>query len=248
MAETGDGKASGKASGEFCGSGAEGDAVFVKICGTTSLEDARVAAGAGADAVGFVFAAESRRRVTAAEVTGISAAMAEEFPAVERVGVFTTADAGAIVAEARAARLTAVQLHGGGGVGLARAVREMAPELGVTAVVSWEMGAADAGERVAAEMLALGAAGVRRVLLDSKVGAELGGTGVAFRWAEAAQVLVEVRAGMEVMVAGGLRPETVAEAVRVLQPWGVDAVSGVEATAGRKDPEKVRGFVRAARG
>ena len=222
--------------------------VWVKVCGTTSLEDAVMAARAGADAVGFVFAAESRRRVTAEVVAGISAGLAEEFAEVERVGVFTTGDAGEIVAAARVAGLTAVQLHGGGGMGPIEAVRELAPELRVIAVVSWEIGVAGAAERVVKEMLALRAAGVTRVLLDSKVGSELGGTGVAFAWEEAARVLGEVRNGMELVVAGGLRPETVAEAVRVLQPWGVDAVSGVEEAVGRKSAEKVRGLVTAARG
>ena len=207
-----------------------------------------MAARAGADAVGFVFAAESRRRVTAEVVAGISAGLAAEFPAVERVGVFTTADAGEIVAAARLAGLTSVQLHGGPRVGLMEAVRELAPELRVIAVVSWEIGVAGTAERVVKEMLALRAAGVTRVLLDSKVGQELGGTGVAFAWEEAARVLAGARDGMELVVAGGLRPETVAEAVRMLRPWGVDAVSGVEEAMGRKSPEKVHGFVAAARG
>ena len=206
-----------------------------------------MAARAGADAVGFVFAAESRRRVTAEVVEGISAGLAAEFPAVERVGVFTTDDAGEIVAAARAAGLGSIQLHGAGGAGLIQAVRELAPELRVIAVVSWEIGVAGAGERVVEEVLALRGEGVTRVLLDSKVGQEPGGTGVAFAWEEAARVLAGVRDGIQLIVAGGLRPETAAEAVRVLGPWGVDAVSGVEAAVGRKSLEKVRGFVGAAR-
>ncbi len=207
-----------------------------------------MAARAGADAVGFVFAAESRRRVMAEVVAGISAGMAEEFPEVERVGVFTTADAAEIVAVARLARLTSVQLHGGAGMGLIQTVRELAPELRVIAVVSWEIGVAGTAERVVGEVLSLRAAGLTRVLLDSKVGRELGGTGVAFAWDEAARVLAEVRDGMDLVIAGGLRPETVAEAVRELRPWGVDAVSGVEEAVGRKSAAKVREFVAAARG
>ena len=221
--------------------------MFVKICGTTNVEDARAAAETGADAVGFVFAAESRRRMTAEVVAGISRVLAEEFPGLERVGVLDSVDAKEIVALARAAGLTGVQLHGASGVALVQAVRGMAPELMVMAVVSWEVGAAGAAERVQEEVAALRAAGVERVLLDSKVGAALGGTGVAFAWEEAAGALAEVRDGVTLVVAGGLRPETVAEAVRVLRPWGVDVVSGVEAGPGRKSAEKVRSFVRAAR-
>ncbi len=226
--------------------------MWVKICGTTSVGDARLAAEAGADAVGFVFAAASRRRVTVEAVAGMSRVLAEEFPVVERVGVFEAVDAGALVAAARAAGLTGVQLHGGGGAVLARAVKAVAPELTVMAVVSFELGAEIEAEAAAARVReqvgAMREAGVERVLLDSKVGAARGGTGVAFAWAEAAAALTEVRDGVRLVVAGGLRPETVAEAVRVLGPWGVDVVSGVEAEVGRKSEAAVREFVRAARG
>ena len=222
--------------------------MWVKICGTTTVADARVAAEAGADAVGFVFAAGSTRRVTVAAVAAMSQVLAEEFPAVERVGVFEGVDAGQVVESARAAGLTGVQLHGGGGVALARAVRSLAPELRVMAVVSFEVGAEGAAARAGEAMRAFATVGVERVLLDSKVGAALGGTGVAFAWEEAAMALEDVRDGVKLVVAGGLRPETVAEAVRVLRPWGVDVVSGVEETAGRKNAEAVRAFVRAARG
>ena len=199
--------------------------MFVKICGTTNLEDARVAAAAGADAVGFVFAEASRRRVTAALVASISRVLAVEFPEVERVGVFDSLDVGEIVREARAAGLTGVQLHGGGGVELARAVRVAAAELSVMAVVWFAVGAAGAAERVREAMAAMKAEGVERVLLDSQVGAAAGGTGMAFAWDEAAAAIEEERAGVRLVVAGGLRPETVAEAVRVLGPWGVDVAS-----------------------
>jgi len=222
--------------------------VWVKVCANTSLGDARMAAEAGADAVGFVFAEASRRRVTVEVVAGISRVMAAEFQAVERVGVFTAVDAEEIARDARAAGLTGVQLHGGGGAALARAVRAMAPELTVMAVVSWEIGLSGVEARVREEMAALRGEGVERVLLDSKVGAEAGGTGVTFSWAEAVRALDGVRQGMQLVVAGGLRPETVAEAVRVLGPWGVDVASGVEAEIGRKSLERVRGFVRVARG
>ena len=222
--------------------------MFVKICGTTNVEDARTAAQAGADAVGFVFATTSRRRVTAEMVAAISQVLAGEFPRVERIGVFDAVDAEEIVATASEAGLTGVQLHGGGGMDLARAVKEMAPQLMVMAVVSWEVGAAGAAERVREEVAALRGMGVERVLLDSKVGVAAGGTGVAFAWGDAAAALAGIADGMKLVVAGGLRPETVAEAVRVLGPWGVDVASGVEAAVGRKSVEKVSAFVMAARG
>ena len=221
--------------------------MWVKVCGTTTLRDARMAAEAGADAVGFVLVPGSKRALTAEMAAGISREMTAEFPAVERVGVFAVLDAASIVRDARAAGLTGVQLHGGGGVELARAVKGMAPELIVMAVVSWEVGVEREAARVRAEIAAMREAGVERVLLDSKVGTEMGGTGVAFAWDEAAVALAGVRDGVRLVVAGGLRPATVAEAVRVLAPWGVDAVSGVEAGPGRKSAEKVAAFVAAAR-
>ena len=137
------------------------------------------------------------------------------------------------------------------GVGLllemARSVQRIAPELGVVPVVHWVVGEPEAGERVAAELAALKAAGFVRVLLDARVGAELGGTGVALDWAAVAAAIAPVRVGMEIILAGGLRPETVREAIRVLGPSGVDVASGVELEPGRKSVERVRAFVAAAR-
>ena len=221
--------------------------VWVKVCGNTNLADALLAAEAGADAVGFVFVAASRRLVSMETVAGISAALAMQFPEVERIGVFDSGEAGQVMGVARAAGMTGVQLHGDGGVALARAVRAMAPDLTVIAVVSWEIGNPNAGLLVKTQIENLRRAGVERVLLDSKVGAERGGTGVPFAWEEAARELADVREGTKLVMAGGLRPETVADAMAVLQPWGVDVASGVEEEVRKKSAEKVQEFVAAAR-
>jgi phosphoribosylanthranilate isomerase len=85
------------------------------------------------------------------------------------------------------------------------------------------------------------------VLLDSRVGQASGGTGVAFDWKTARSVLEQSADGLRVIVAGGLRPENVAEAIRELKPWGVDVVTGVEASPGRKDPEKLAAFLQIAK-
>ena len=86
------------------------------------------------------------------------------------------------------------------------------------------------------------------MLLDTAVpGGSAGGTGVPFAWAEAATILAPVRGDSRLIVAGGLRAENVAQAIRALRPWGVDVASGVEAAPGRKDPEKLRGFLEQAR-
>jgi phosphoribosylanthranilate isomerase len=89
---------------------------------------------------------------------------------------------------------------------------------------------------------------VDRVLVDSKVGAVSGGTGVAFDWAEARTALREAPSGVRTIVAGGLRPGNVAEAISQLGPWGVDVASGVEAAPGRKDPALVAKFIAKAHG
>ena len=219
--------------------------MWVKICGTTTAEDARAAVAAGADAVGFVFVPGSRRVVTPERVR----AMGLGSEAAERVGVFATQDVEEIARAVEVAGLTGVQLHGGGaGVeALAAAVRARVPGLAVMPVVHWEVGEAWAGAAVAESLRRLRGAGLLRVLLDAKVGAALGGTGVSFDWRRAAEAIQEARDGLELVLAGGLRPETVGEGVRLLEPWGVDVVSGVEREAGRKDGERVRAFILAAR-
>ncbi len=196
--------------------------------------------------VGFVFAA-SKRQVTAAQVREI----VRELPAtVERVGVFAGASADEIVRAVEEAGLTGVQLHGGLDLRLAE---ELAGALGggveVIHTVHWVVGEDEASARqVSAEMARLAELGDEiRVLVDAKVGAASGGLGVAFSW-ERARGVLGAQAGLRVIVAGGLRPETVSEAVRVLRPWGVDVASGVEERAGKKDWAKVAAFVQEARG
>jgi phosphoribosylanthranilate isomerase len=222
--------------------------MWVKICGNTNLEDAALAAELGADALGFVFAA-SKRQVTAPQV----AAITPHLPAgVERVGVFYSHDAQEIAQIASIAGLTAVQLHGG----LDEALVEMlaqrfAGQVRIIQTLHWTV---DAGRLESAAVLtsqigrvaALGT--VDRILIDSKVGSAGGGTGVAFDWAAAREVFASAPDGLRLIVAGGLRPENVAHAIAQLGPWGVDVSSGVEASPGRKSPEKLAQFIANARG
>jgi phosphoribosylanthranilate isomerase len=85
------------------------------------------------------------------------------------------------------------------------------------------------------------------LLIDSRTATAVGGTGVSYDWAQARRTVFGDARGLKLIAAGGLSPATVAEAIRMLRPWGVDVVSGVEAAPGRKDPEKVRAFVQSAR-
>jgi phosphoribosylanthranilate isomerase len=211
--------------------------LWVKICGNTSLEDALLAAEAGADAVGFVFA-PSPRRVSVERVATIVAGLPQ---GIEKIGVFVDARADEIAGAVRACGLTGVQLHSDAGADVLAQLRaEFGAKLRVLRVVHF---GADAG-RVAAEYAA--DTSVDAVLVDSRTPTAVGGTGVAFDWNEARRTVF--RGGSaRLVVAGGLSPETVAVAIGTLRPWGVDVVSGVEAAPGRKDAEKVRAFVRNAR-
>jgi phosphoribosylanthranilate isomerase len=219
--------------------------MWIKICANTNLDDARLAAELGADAVGFVFA-PSVRRVTSAEVAKIT----PHLPAtVERVGVFPAEDAYGIARTAHEAGLTAVQLHGGVDLSLIRRLSALfAGEVKLIQTVHWEIGDASSAEVVAAKLRKIAVDGfVDRVLIDSRIGAATGGTGVSFDWDAARQAFAEGDLGLKLIVAGGLRHENVAEAIQGLNPWGVDVASGVELTPGRKSPERLAAFITKAR-
>jgi len=231
--------------------------MWVKICGNTNLEDAALAAELGADAVGFVFA-PGKRQVTVAQV----AAIAPHLPGrVEKVGVFDSHDAEEIADVALGAGLTAVQLHGGLDEGLAeRLAQRFGGGVRVIQTLHWtvdekglrgtaEDGADSRAEQLAEQIRRVSALGVAdRVLIDSKVGAAGGGTGVAFDWAAAKVLFADAPRGIQLIVAGGLTPESVGRAIEQLVPGGVDVSSGVEASPGRKDPQRLARFIANARG
>ena len=210
---------------------------WVKICGITNLEDALVAVEAGADAVGFVFYEKSPRCVsveTAKEIV-------EKLPrAVEKVGVFV----GGKVADAR-------EMFHRVGLTTAQVYSESLDEW-----LGWyqadEMKLMWAIPRNALEdefFLALGTGKkpITALLVDSGGGDQPGGTGIPFDWEIAKIGIWHVGSLMPVVVAGGLTPKNVDGAIKALRPWGVDVSSGVEASPGKKDPEKVWAFVRVVR-
>ena len=218
---------------------------WVKICGTTSVEDALTAVEAGADALGFVFAT-SPRRVTAEQVRAIVA----ELPAsVEKVGVFVNESAERIREIVKGTGLTSVQLHGEESDRLLAEVNAMQTADGRKPKLYRAM---HLPEHFAAELnqgfrWPEDAAKPDAILLDAGHGQVRGGSGKKFDWQAAVPLVEAIETQIPVIVAGGLDPENVAEAIRLFQPYGVDVVSGVEASPGKKDPEKVREFVRAAR-
>ncbi len=220
--------------------------MWIKICANTTLEDAQMAVDMGADAVGFVFA-PSRRRVTVKEV----AQMTPHLPAsVERIGVFDSRSAEEIAFAVREGGLSAVQLHGGGDIVLTRRLREMFEgKICIIHTVHWAVDAGDESAKAVRQHLNALEAGraVERVLIDSKVGQATGGTGVSFDWTAARDVFANGSGSLKIIVAGGLRPDNVAEAIIELNPWGVDVASGVEKAPGRKDAAKLAQFIRNAR-
>lgn len=221
--------------------------MWIKICANTNLEDAALAVRLGADAVGFVFA-PSKRKVTAEQV----AAITPYLPAgTERIGVFTDSTPDEIARVVEVARLDAVQLHGVLDEGRVERIRTLLPQVTIIPVVHWEVGnSAVALSEVSRDLCRIAKfGGFGRVLIDAKVGALSGGTGVALDWGAAREIFEQQREkGLMPILAGGLRPENVAEAIRTASPWGVDVASGVEASPGRKDPARLASFLEQARG
>jgi len=232
--------------------------MWVKICGNTNLEDASLAAQLGADAIGFVFAS-SKRQVNAMQVAMIT----PHLPAgVERVGVFYSRDAEEIAQIAADAGLTTVQLHGGLDERLLeRLAEKFAGSVRIIQTFHWTIDEqpspqspksdpyiANSVSVLSHEIEQLAVLGtVDRVLIDSKVGAAGGGTGVAYDWSTAYAVFASAPRSIRIIAAGGLKPENVEQAIEQLAPWGVDVSSGVEASPGRKNPALVAQFIANAR-
>ena len=210
----------------------------------TNLEDALVAVEAGADAVGFVFYEKSPRKISVEAAREIAGKLPKR---VEKVGVFVDDDSNYIREVVLNAGLTAVQLHGKRSMdSVWQDARPAIECVGVSKLIPMipGNGLKDGGilisERVQRETFA--------VLIDSQVNGASGGTGMTFDWEATRGMVQSLGLRMPVIVAGGLTPLSVGEAIRVFQPFGVDVASGVEARPGKKDPEKVRAFVRVVRG
>ncbi len=219
--------------------------MFIKICANTNLEDARMAAELGVEAVGFVFA-PSKRQVTPEQVAEIGRELPE---GIRKVGVFTSAAAEEILQAASVAGLTEVQLHSAFDPKLVDAIDAgSGGMLRVIQVVDVPVGME--GEELRALLTAvLQHPYVVAALLDAAHGGASGGTGKSFDWERTAKAVREVQEATDgqVIVAGGLNAENVAEAIAAFDPWGVDVASGVESAPGKKDPERLRAFVAAAR-
>lgn len=198
----------------------------IKICGITTLEDARFCAAAGADYLGFIQYEQSPRYVSARDAHGII----EWLHGPQTVGVFVNASPDEVNTAVDRAGFDFVQLQGDETPEACAAVeRPVIKGIGIRP----GMTADDVHERIAMYRDV-----ADFVLLDNRSGGLHGGTGQAFDWRIAAGVASEA----SVFLAGGLRPENVAEAVRLVRPFAVDVASGVEEMPGRKDFSRVQAF------
>lgn len=198
--------------------------MLIKICGTTSEDDALLAVAMGANAIGFIFA-PSPRQVSPQRVADIVKRLPRED--ILTVGVFRDDAPRRVVEVVYAAGLQAAQLHGRESPDDVKWVRERVP------MVIKAFPAGDLRVSRAADY------GADIILLD----APSPGSGQVFDWALAS----ELPEGQRLLVAGGLNPDNVATAISTVKPWGVDVITGVEAAPGSKDPMKVKAFVEAAK-
>lgn len=212
--------------------------LWIKICGNTSIEDAKLAAEAGADAVGFVFA-PSPRCVTQEQVAAIVPHLP---PALEKIGVFVDATFNEVTYTVENCGLTGVQLHFDAPRELPIRLRaRFGPRVRILRVVYFDGGGATAAFNPKS------ASSVDAILIDSHTTCAPGGTGIPFDWTAARAIFDQFSKDRKLVAAGGLNPENVARSISILHPWGVDVVTGVEAAPGRKDAAKVRAFIISAR-
>jgi phosphoribosylanthranilate isomerase len=223
---------------------------WVKICGITNLEDALVAVEAGADAIGFVFYEKSPRKMSKHAAREIISVLASR---VERIGVFVNGEDEMMNDTATQVGLSGLQVYVDPHT-LHQSnvdVPSLAPQLNrylvlpvrhfLNSDLSFDSFVVSARNEKTCEFASA-------LFLDSGTAEQPGGTGKVFDWKAAIPIASCIDdAGWRLVVAGGLTPENVGEAMGILHPWGVDVSSGVEAKPGKKDPEKVRAFVKAVR-
>ena len=212
----------------------------VKICGLTRVEDVRLAARLGADALGFVFA-PSPRQVTGARCRDLTAAAP---PFVNRVGVFGPDQRRDAPALAEACRLDTMQILGEPDPAYCAYFRGRFAIVAAIGVPPKAEGPGAPDLDALQDAITELAPHVDGILLDTAKAGMLGGTGQAFDWA----VLAGLESPVPLIVAGGLGPANVGALLRAAAPWGVDVSSGVEAAPGEKDPAKLAAFLAAVRG
>jgi phosphoribosylanthranilate isomerase len=202
--------------------------VKVKICGITNAADASAAVQAGADALGLMFYPGSPRHLSLEAARNIAATLP---PSVIRAGVFLDPDPSEVFAAIQMCGLTLLQFHGA-------ETPEFCAQFGLMTLKAFRIQDADSLQLLAGFQ-------ADAFLLDSFSPEKPGGTGQTFNWDLAVQAK---QFGKPLFLAGGLTPQNVAEAVRHVQPFGVDVSSGVEQSPGKKDAKKIQNFIAAVRG
>jgi phosphoribosylanthranilate isomerase len=223
-----------------------GSATRIKICGLTTLDDARCAAEAGADYLGFIFYEPSPRFVAPPQAAAIIAAIRAEWgPAAPRfVGVFVDEPVGRVQAVLDEAGLDLAQLHGDEPPAeVARLAPRAFKALRPPSAAAAEAALAIYGDVLPGAASTSGAAGMPQLLIDAFHPQQYGGTGTPADLAAARLLARRCR----LLLAGGLDPDTVGPAIEAVRPWGVDVSSGVERAKGVKDHDRLRALVRAVR-
>jgi len=202
----------------------------IKFCGITRLDDAELAVGAGAWAIGLIFWPRSPRRCDLDAAVEIAAAVKRR---AEVVGVFVNATLDHVAQTADGVGLTMIQLHGEEGPAYCS---EAARRTGCKVIKA-------ARVRSGADVQALAPFHTDYHLLDSYTAGVPGGTGETFSW----EIARSHRGRIPMILSGGLNPENVADAIAAVRPYAVDVASGIELRPGRKDPEKLAAFAAAVR-
>lgn len=218
----------------------------VKTCGITCAADAELCVALGADALGLVveYPDPVPWTISAAEARALADAFRSRAECVAVVG----GDAAAIIRIVESVRPQAVQLHRDESPAVVAAVKAAVGEaVAVVKAVRIPVGDTQPASHWLAVARSFVEAGADRILLDSKTVSRPAGTGVAVDWSVAAAVVAGL-AGVPVVLAGGLGPLNVAEAVRQVRPWAVDAITALEDERHRKVPAQIAGFVAAAKG
>ena len=206
---------------------------IVKICGITSLADALAAVDAGADMLGFNFYPPSPRSITPEACSSITAVLNRDFPSVTLVGVFVNMPVQRVWAILQECSLKFAQLHG-----------DETPEmLAALPGIAYKAFRGIPETEILDGYILQKVANQPAFLVDAAVKGLYGGSGVTADWFAAAMLSQKY----SILLAGGLQPGNVAEAVEQVKPWGVDTASGVESSPGRKDEGKIRDFVQAVR-
>ena len=201
--------------------------VKVKICGITSVADAQAAVQAGADALGLMFYAGSPRHIAMERAREIARGLP---PFIIRAGVFADPDPAEVFEAVRLCGLNLLQFHGA-------ETPEFCQQFGLMTMKAFRVQNADSLRPMSAYQ-------THAFLLDSYVAGKPGGTGETFNWDLAREAR---KLGRPIFLAGGLTPQNVAEAVRRVEPFGVDVSSGVEQSPGKKDAKKMQDFIAAVR-